>query len=381
MTSKIRALVIAHDARAPGGVNNFLRIMRREYRPYVTALRFSNGRRNGEVGKWNSLTRLVRDYVRFCALLVQRKFDILHVNPSFDRASMPRELVFVVLARIFQPSIKIIIFYRGWEWSVVEYLRRSKSLRWLFTRINKIADAEIVLSSDFADALVDLGLSRDSIFMGTTMFEASAIRAVPKEVEKDPMKVSFVSRFIAAKRGDLVIRAIAALRHEFPDLKLAMVGDGPVREQLQELAHELAVADRTTFPGYIGGVEKMSILRESSIFAFPTSHPEGMPNAVLEAMASGCVIVTTNVGGIRDVVDDGVNGAIIAEGDVEALVGKIREYLLNEDLRVRSSSANEAKAWATWEATIVSENIARLYYHVSKRDCPDGLSQRHIASA
>jgi len=364
----LRVLIIAHDARATGGVNNFLRIMRRQIRQRIDASRFSNGRRHGEQGKLRTLKRLAWDYVRFAILMRRKPFDVIHANPSFDPASMPRELLFVWLATLFNPRAKVMVFYRGWDWKALEAIRRSPLKRALFLATHKHVDRVLLLAQQFKDALVELGVPGEKIHTVSTMFEGEVLRKVLDAAPaKDPNQLIFMSRFLEVKGGRQTLEALAAVLPKHPQAHIVMAGDGPDRKNLEAAAAELGLADRVAFTGYIGGARKMTLLAESSIFLLPTAHPEGMPNAILEAMAAGDVVISTPVGGIPDVLEDGRNGALLPRADVALIAEALDRYLSDPALTKEIQARNQAKAWATWESNIVSNRIADHYEAVARR--------------
>ena len=362
MPTRLKALIIAHDARATGGVNNFLRIMRIKMRPRVEASRFANGRRHGERGRVQTLKRLLTDYLRFAVLLRRRRFDVIHLNPTLDLSSLPRELLFVWLARIFQPNARILLFYRGWNWNALDGIRRSRFGLRLFLTTQSRVDRILVLSSAFKAALVAEGVPTKRIHVVTTMFEGDAMSPALEAVKvKEPKTVVFMSRFLPAKGGATLIQAFARLTSGHPKSRLIMAGDGPDNLRLRALAEHHGIIDRVEFTGYVGGLRKMSLLARASIFALPTAHPEGMPNAILEAMAAGDVIISTAVGGIPDVVEDGVNGVIIKADDVDQLTAAIASFLEDPVRTAQISDLNKAKAWRLWESKVVADSIADHY--------------------
>ncbi|RYG55704.1 MAG: glycosyltransferase, partial [Alphaproteobacteria bacterium] len=294
MSTPITALIVAHDARAPGGVNNFLRIMRRKMRPRVASVRFANGRRHGEKGRWKTLRRLLWDYLRFAGLLRRRRFGVIHINPTLDLSSLPREMVFIWLAKIFQPSAKRMLFFRGWDWTALEAIERSSLKKKMFLATLHNVDAILLLSSRFKSALVRHGIAAEKIHVVSTMFEGDTLAAVQAKMPaKRPHLLVFMSRFLPAKGGGLVLEAFADILSDYPDAELVMAGDGPDRPRLEALRDALGVQARVQFAGYVGGERKMTLLAEASMFLLPTRHPEGMPNAILEAMAAGDVIIST----------------------------------------------------------------------------------------
>jgi glycosyltransferase involved in cell wall biosynthesis len=197
------------------------------------------------------------------------------------------------------------------------------------------------------------------------MFEGDKLRPVLDRVtSKEPGLFVFMARFLPAKGGDCTIEAFSQIVREHPEARLVMAGEGPDRPRLEALVKQLGLADQVHFPGYVGGETKMELLARASVFVLPTAHPEGMPNAVLEAMAAGDVVVTTPVGGIPDVVEDGQNGAVLKTPDVKLIAQEMRRYLEQPALAEEVSARNREKAWRLWESGAVADRIADHYVSV-----------------
>ncbi len=139
------------------------------------------------------------------------------------------------------------------------------------------------------------------------------------------------SRLIEKKGLATSLRAFAKFAARFPQSHFALAGDGPLREQLQTLAGELGVADKISFPGFLEQSELRALFDRSHIFLHPSEtgvdgNQEGVPNAMLEAMASGLPVFATAHGGIPEAIENGVSGILVAEGDAAALAAKLLEY-------------------------------------------------------
>ncbi|GAA0731508.1 glycosyltransferase family 4 protein [Sphingomonas japonica] len=378
---RLSVLVVAHAGHVTGGVNNFLRIMRSCYRDRVDASRFINGGRKGEMGALSAMRRMLRDYARFGMLLLRRRFDVLHVNPSLDRSSLPRELLFIWIARLLRPGIRALIFYRGWDWRALESIRASRWQSWLFVKTNFKADRILVLSTSFKDALRDLGVNPDRIHVSSTMFEAKLFTGVPEPARVDRQALLFLSRFIPAKGGIQTIEAFADLASEFAGWRLIMAGDGPERGALEARVAALGIGTRVSFTGYVSHGDKADLLMRSAIFVLPTAHPEGMPNAILEAMAAGHVIITTPVGGIPDIVSDDVNGVILPDPSRAAVAAAIRRYVADPALLAETSRNNREKAWTLWESSIVSGRMADHYEAIAGSQARNQAPPNSISAA
>lgn len=150
----------------------------------------------------------------------------------------------------------------------------------------------------------------------------------------DMLVLGTVGRLTPVKDQQLLLRALAGLCQQHPDLaeklRLIMVGEGPLEEQLQQLAVELGVREQVWFPGDRTDVPEL--LGAMDIFVLP-SLGEGISNTVLEAMAGGLPVVATAVGGNLELVKPGINGELFPVGDEQALVNVLADLLRSENTR------------------------------------------------
>lgn len=131
-------------------------------------------------------------------------------------------------------------------------------------------------------------------------------------------------RLVDYKRFDVLLDALALLAPKYPDLHVAIAGDGPQRQQLEAQAQALGVAGRVRFCGQLGHMADFWHCMDMAVHA---SVLEGMPNAVMEAMLAGLPVVATPVGGTPDIVQDGETGLLTPPGDAQALAGAMQRLL------------------------------------------------------
>lgn len=145
------------------------------------------------------------------------------------------------------------------------------------------------------------------------------------EGERDKRIVA-VGRLDANKNHEMMIRAFAELADKYPEHTLTIYGEGELRAYLEGLAGQLGISQRVFMPGLISNVAKQI---ESAALFLMTSYSEGVSNALIEALASGLPVISTDVpsGGTVELITDGENGVIIPAGDTKALANAMDKLL------------------------------------------------------
>jgi glycosyltransferase involved in cell wall biosynthesis len=174
------------------------------------------------------------------------------------------------------------------------------------------------------------------------------------ELEPDHRAFLFVGRLVRRKGVDVLLRAFA--RQEAA-ARLFLVGDGAERGALEDLARELGVAARVSFCGEDGDV--LPFLHAADVFVFP-SRLEGLPNALLEAMACGLPVVATRIGGCEDVVVDG-SGVLVPPDDADALAGEMRALARDPVRRRELGERGRARVVARYSFERILAELQDVY--------------------
>jgi glycosyltransferase involved in cell wall biosynthesis len=162
--------------------------------------------------------------------------------------------------------------------------------------------------------------------------------------EASRRSVLWVGRLDPVKGVDFLLRAVAMLAGK-SDVRLLLVGDGPERNRLKALAQDLQLQDRVFFLGPRSDVP--SLLKIAELFVFP-SRTEGLPNALLEAMAAAKPIVATDVPGCRDLIQHEQTGLLVPYGDTPALAAAISRLLADAGLSCRLGQQAQRVAASYW---------------------------------
>jgi glycosyltransferase involved in cell wall biosynthesis len=209
--------------------------------------------------------------------------------------------------------------------------RRTRWLGWLAARF---ADRFVCVSEDIAAEVRRHGVApRAAVCVVPNGIDTARFARPPRGsaavrsawgIPADAPVVGTVGRLHEVKQQDLLLRAFAGARQRGTGAYLMLVGDGPLRPELEGLAAALGVSEWVRFTGFQPRPEEF--LGALDVFAL-TSRSEGMPLAVLEAWAAGVPVIASRVGGVPELIEDGVNGLLFPPGDEAALVAGLCRLL------------------------------------------------------
>jgi glycosyltransferase involved in cell wall biosynthesis len=243
------------------------------------------------------------------------------------------------------------------------------------------SDALIAVSPEVRDDLVRLGVAPAEkiavIRLGLDLEQrtgaAPAARAETRRalgIAEDSFVVAWLGRMTEIKRTDDLIRAFARLR-ETRSAELLLVGDGPLRPKLEALAAELGIASTCHFVGYQEDVG--SYLAAADTVAL-TSANEGTPVTLIEALAAERPVVSTDVGGVRDVVDDNESGFVVEPGDIAAIADALGRLADDPSLRARMGATGRAKVVERYSVPRLVDDIDALYRRLLADERPQPLT-------
>jgi len=263
------------------------------------------------------------------------------------------------LAYLFRKKIPYIVSLRG---SDVPGFNSRFSFQYIFLKpiVKQVwkASGAIIANSKGLKKLAlktDEKAKIDIIYNGINVKEFSG----KTDYNKENFTVLTVARLIERKGIDELIRAVSLLvKDNVIDIKLKIIGKGNMEEQLKALSYKLGVTEHIEFSGYVPHEELPFHYLTSDVFALPSKN-EGMSNTVLEAMASGLPIITTDTGGTAELIDE--NGIIVPVNSPESIRSAILDYYNNLELRknhgTRSRKIAESLSW---------NEIMKEYFEVYK---------------
>lgn len=188
-------------------------------------------------------------------------------------------------------------------------------------------------------------------------------RAAPRS--EPGTRLIFVGRLAAVKGLRVLIEAFGQARRTRPDLHLTLVGDGADRAMLERLAAPLG--DAVQFAGYLSQEDVAAALARSDAFVLP-SFAEGLPVVLMEALAAARPVIATQVAGVSELVEDGVNGFIVPPGDARTLADRIGRIADDPELRARMGRAGRETVRAEFDARQEARRLGALFAGQAGRD-------------
>jgi glycosyltransferase involved in cell wall biosynthesis len=301
-------------------------------------------------GAWRKARAALAAVRRLAVSLAGDRNAIVHIHGA-SRASFWRKSVFMAIA--LAARCPVIFHLHGGGFATFYEQECGPARRWIVRFLLGRASRIIVLSSQWR------------AWVSSTMHNPNVTCiANPMRVHPEPAAARrrntllFLGRLERAKGVFDLVDAGAALRRTHPDLRLVLAGDDI--DGLGAYAAERGLAEAVQLTGWVGPEQKRALLDTAAVFVLP-SYAEGSPISLLEAMAAGLPSVATAVGGIPDVVADGVNGMLVEPGDVGMLTGVLRKLLDDRMLRSRLGAAARETVRLRFDADHVIGELEKIY--------------------
>ena len=253
-----------------------------------------------------------------------------------------------------------------WGSDVYDFPYESASKGWLLRKVLRRATAIASTSHAMADQVRRLTPERHAV--AVTPFGVDLARFSAQPRRDGPLTLGIV-KSLAPKYGvDLLLRAFAGLcadaevRAAQPACRLLIVGDGPQRDALVQLAAQLGITERTQFVGAVAHTDVPHWLNQLDIYAAPSRlDSESFGVAVIEACACGLPVVVSDAGGLPEVVVDGATGLVVPRDDVPALQAALKRLVLDAALRDRLGRQGRAHVERHYEWRRCVDRMERCY--------------------
>ncbi len=311
----------------------------------------SDGRRESLPGR---LARFALSPLALAFAILRRDAALVHLNTSLNAKAYWRDLAYLVVAKLCGARV---------------LLQKHGGTLQAFCGTNALFAAFVRATLGMADAIVVLSRAELNEFEG--QLEGKTVVLLPNGIDcapylrfnrppadpDAPLKLIYVGRLAPRKGLDEILEALAQL--EGP-AELVIAGSGPDEAKLRQRAKALGLEGRVGFAGPAYGEHKARLLSQADVLLLP-SYSEGLPYALLEAMASGVVPIVTPVGAIPDVVEAGAHGLFVPVRDAGALARAIASLAADRAWVARMSAACRKRIAAAYSIERVGAEFSGLY--------------------
>jgi glycosyltransferase involved in cell wall biosynthesis len=279
--------------------------------------------------------------------------EMVHVHAAHE---------FVRFSRRVLPHVPIVFHLSAHQGSTL-----SKSFNyWQSARIaRKHADLLVAVSEEEKRIVAGKGFPEDRVrvvYNGYESNEGSDERKINELRQKYDLDGNVVignlGRLHRTKRLDILVKAFALLARDHDGMKLLFVGEGPERDSLARLAEREGIAERVIFAGFIPRGDL--ILKVFDIFVLPTTF-EGCSNVLVEAMAKGLPVITTDIPSVAWMFEDRVSAMLVPRNNIHALYDRMKQLVLHARLRSDISSGAYERYMSMFTAERMVEKIDSLY--------------------
>jgi glycosyltransferase involved in cell wall biosynthesis len=359
-----KVLILRPGPGAGGGVNYYYTSLR-EHFPSTIDFIFRGARKYPfRSGFYREFLRIVADYFNYLYILVTRKYDIVHINTTLDKRGVLRDVFYLCAARLFR--VKVIVFFRGWDEDFQKIIE-NKYLK-LFKRLINYSDAIITLFSGSNDLIRKWGYLKP-IYVETTTVDVNLTSSISKEFIENrnyrtsDLNILYLARIEKGKGIYICLDTIRILANEYTGIILHIAGNGTEYNHVIHYIEERNMKN-VVLHGFVKDQAKAELFKNSHFFLFPTFYKEGMPNAVLEAMAFGLPVITRPVAGLQDVIINGENGFVSESMNAEDFADIIRKSMQDPEKLKKIGLHNFNVARQKFYSNVVAERIMNIYNNV-----------------
>jgi glycosyltransferase involved in cell wall biosynthesis len=294
---------------------------------------------------------LFKTILRYILLLFYNIKCVYVHTSSYN--SFLRKLLFIVIAIIFRKKIILHIhpthFYK--------YLTEQKTIvKYIYLSIIKRIDKIIVLTNDMQSKMENI-INNKNIYVLPNAVDVYKMRN-KREYRRKNDSLLYLGWYIKKKGVYELVDAVEELARTGFYLKLVFCGTKEI-EKLRSYVLKKSLNDRITINGWIGGEKKNELLYSCTAIILP-SHSEGMPNVILEAMATKTPIISTSVGGLKEILQNEYNSIIIKEKNVKNISEKIRLCFQNDKLRKKIANNAYDDALHKYDVRVIKQKFENI---------------------
>ncbi len=297
----------------------------------------------------------------------RHSYDILHAHLAFAPA-----LVAALIARLLNKRV-IVKYGTSGKYGDIVVSQRTIRGRIRLALLRRWTDMSIALDSAMEEELLQAQFPPERVMRVDNGIDEQAFIELRNPSAKHALGLAnrcvviYTGRLVSQKSLPILLHAFHDVSTKYPHVHLLIVGQGPEREQLEELAKELGIHPHITFVGNVQDVRPY--LSASDIFVLP-SEGEGISNALLEAMAAGLACIATTVGGSAEVLDQGACGMLIPVGGQHQLSAALSYLVQNPTAAEHFGRSATQRIQTRYALSVVGEQYRCLYTNLIHHSLP-----------
>ncbi|WP_019534972.1 glycosyltransferase family 4 protein [Paenibacillus ginsengihumi] len=294
-----------------------------------------------------------KDYIWWTKLRIQQSYDLIHAH---------HPIACLVMKRLFPDTPVVMTVHSSYERELIlngkirENGPEHQFLTSLYRELEECADQLITVSNAFKSYLADYVQEPEKIGVIPNGFDEKRFKPVQHE-NKVPQLIT-VCRLVPAKGLDVLLQACAELKRKGRPFVLHLIGDGPIRPELEALAQELGIYEDTIFYGYM--LHPEDFMPFFDIFVLP-SRAEAFGSVFAEAALCGLALIGTKVGGIAEQIESGKNGLLVPVDDPSALAAALEKVIIDPAYRYQLARVAQEKALNTYSMSRAVRQLRAVY--------------------
>ncbi len=325
--------------------------------------------------KYGRAAYSLRLFYQAIGLLSDRQYDIIHCQFGLLGS----------LALIYRDcgllQGTLVTTFRGFDVSSLIEQQGSQ----IYDRLFVEGDFFMANCEFFKQRAIELGCNPQKIIVHGSGIDCQKFAYRPSRIASDgKIRLITVGRLVEKKGIEYGIKAVAKLAATYHNLEYKIVGDGPLRKSLQRLIEELQVGHIVKLLGAKHQEEIIALLAKSDLFLAPcvranSGDSDAPVNTLKEAMAIGLPVVSTEHGGIPELVEHGVSGFLVPERDVEALMEKIEYSIEHPQEWLSMGKAGRARVEAKYDIEKLNDELVKIYEQLALKKSQSKLE--HLITA
>lgn len=295
------------------------------------------------------------------ALLERGPFDIIHAQ--FGTLG----LVAVPLKQILSSNCRVVTSIRGSD--VTKFLQKHPGA---YNGLFREGDLFLPVCEFLRERLIQEGCEKKKIVVHYSGIDCKKFEYVQRQrVSGEPIKVLTIARLVEKKGVAFAIEAVARLLSKGEKIEFTVVGDGMLRQSLQQLIEDMGIGRHVRLVGSKTHEQVKMFLEQSHVLIAPSltsesGDQEGIPNAIKEAMASGLPVISTFHSGIPELVSDGVSGLLVPERDATALADALAYLINHPEVCKEMGQAGRRQVEQKFDTNVLSKQLEELYLELMK---------------